>query len=186
MSEQGQTDLKRFNNDWYHTGRNVFVRTAWFILQGTLFSGWIPGSGWRVALLRLFGARIGSGVVIKPRVIVKYPWNLVIGDYNWIGEKVWLDNLGKIETGPHCCISQGAFLLCGNHNYKKDTFDLVIGDIKLEQGVWIGAGSMVTPGITCYEHSVLTAGSIATKNLESYGIYTGNPAEKVRQRTITA
>jgi putative colanic acid biosynthesis acetyltransferase WcaF len=75
-------------------------------------------------------------------------------------------------------------LLCGNHNYKKTTFDLMVGEITLEDGVWIGAQALVAPGITCHNHSILTAGSIATKNLDAYGIYIGNPAVKVRERNI--
>jgi putative colanic acid biosynthesis acetyltransferase WcaF len=182
--EQGQTDLSKFNNDWYKTGRNVWVRFAWFLFQGTLFSSWIPGSGWRRILLKLFGARIGKNVVIKPRMIVKYPWNISIGENSWIGEKVWLDSLGKIAIGPNCCISQGALLLCGNHDYKAPGFDLMVGDIALAEGVWIGARCVITAGVNCASHSVLSAGSIASKNLEAYSIYAGNPAVKVRERSI--
>lgn len=137
-------------------------------------------------MLRLFGARIGKGVVIKPRVNVKYPWNLSIGEYTWLGENVWIDNLGKVSIGSNCCISQGALLLCGNHNYRKTTFDLIVGDITLENGVWIGANALVCPGVTCRSHAVLSAGSVATSDMESYKIYSGNPAVAVRERNIEA
>ena len=80
-------------------------------------------------LLRLFGANVGRGVVLKPRVTIKYPWKLAVGEHSWIGENVWIDNLGQVTIGNHCCLSQGALLLCGNHNYKKATFDLMVGDI---------------------------------------------------------
>ena len=55
---------------------------------------------------------------------IKYPWFLAIGDHTWIGEKVWIDNLAEVAIGANCCVSQGAMLLCGNHNYKKSTFEL--------------------------------------------------------------
>jgi putative colanic acid biosynthesis acetyltransferase WcaF len=135
-------------------------------------------------LLRLFGASVGKGVIIKPRVNIKYPWKLTIGNHVWIGEGVWIDNLGEVSIGDHSCISQGAMLLCGNHNYKKSSFDLMVGDIVLEEGVWVGAHAVVCPGVTCHSHSVLTVKSIATSNLESYTIYQGNPAIKVKAREM--
>ena len=84
--------------------------------------------------------------------------------------------------GDHACISQGAMLLCGNHNYKKDTFDLITDKIILEQGVWIGAQSVVCPGVIARSHAILTTGSIATKDLDDHGIYRGNPAVFIRKR----
>jgi putative colanic acid biosynthesis acetyltransferase WcaF len=135
-------------------------------------------------LLRIFGAEIGKRVVIKPRVNIKYPWNISIGENAWIGERVWLDSLDKINIGANACISQGAMLICGNHNYKKLTFDLIVKEINLQDGVWIGAGAVVCSGVTCKSHSVLTSGSVATDNLEAYSIYQGNPAVKIKERII--
>lgn len=105
-----------------------------------------------------------------------------IGDYTWIGEDVWIDNLNEVKIGSNCCISQGAFLLCGNHNYKKDNFDLVVKPVIIEDGVWIGAKSVVCPGVTAFSHSVLAVGSVATQDLEQGLIYQGNPAIAKRQR----
>ncbi len=132
----------------------------------------------------MFGANVGKNVVVKPRVNIKYPWNISIGDNAWIGEKVWLDSLGKINIGSNVCLSQSAMLICGNHNYKKSTFDLMVGNIILEEGVWIGAGAMVCGNIICKTHAVLTAGSVAANDLESYSVYQGNPAVKIKERII--
>jgi len=127
---------------------------------------------------------VGQGVLIKPSVNIKYPWLLEIGNNVWIGEGVWIDNLAKVTIGDNVCISQGAMLLCGNHDYKKSTFDLIIGEILLEEGVWIGAKTVVCPGVTCKPHSILTVGSVASKDLEPYSIYKGNPAVFVKNREI--
>lgn len=145
-----------------------------------------PSSGLKVFWLKAFGAQIGTGVVIKPGVNIKYPWNLTIGDHCWIGEGVWIDNLDQVSIGNHVCISQGAFLLCGNHNYKISTFDLMIAPIVLKEGSWVGAKSIVGPGVTLESHAVLALGSVASSNLESYGIYRGNPAMLVKKRNIEA
>jgi putative colanic acid biosynthesis acetyltransferase WcaF len=141
-----------------------------------------PFSGLRVLVLKIFGAKIGTGVVIKPNVNIKYPWKLEMGNNIWIGEKVWIDNLGEVKIGNNVCLSQGAMLLCGNHNYKKVEFDLLVGDITLEEGVWIGARSIVCPGVSCKSHSILSVNSVAAKTLEAYTIYQGNPAVEVRKR----
>jgi putative colanic acid biosynthesis acetyltransferase WcaF len=135
-------------------------------------------------LLRLFGARVGVGVVIKPGVNIKYPWRLSIGDWSWIGEGVWIDNLADVTIGSHVCISQGAMLLTGNHDYKSNTFDLIIESIIIKDGCWIGARSTVCPGVHCGEHAVLAVGSIATKSLKAWTIYQGNPALPLRERIV--
>jgi putative colanic acid biosynthesis acetyltransferase WcaF len=144
----------------------------------------MPISAVKVVLLRLFGAKIGKGVVIKPNVNIKYPWLLEIGSYVWIGEQVWIDNLANVIIGDHVCISQGALLLCGNHNYKKPSFDLLVGKITIEEGAWIGAKAVVCPNVTVHSHAILSVVSVATKNLEPYAIYQGNPAIKIRDRKI--
>ena len=144
------------------------------------------GSGYKRFLLRLFGARIGKGVVIKPSVQIKYPWKLEIGDHSWIGEHCWIDNLAQVRIGAHCCLSQRSMLLCGNHDYSKTTFDLITGDITLESGAWLGAGAMLGPGVTMGSHSVLAAMSMASSDLSPYTVYRGNPAVEVRERRILA
>lgn len=180
-----QTDLSKYNNKWYNTGAGSIKRFLWYFTNvAFLMSPFIPFSGIKVFLLKIYGARIGKGVVIKPSVNIKYPWKLEIGDYSWIGEEVWIDNLDFVKIGSNCCISQGALLLCGNHNYSKSTFDLMISPITLEDGVWIGAKSTVTGGVTCHSHSVLSAGSITSKDLNAYSIYKSHQLVEVKKRTI--
>ncbi|WP_066759369.1 WcaF family extracellular polysaccharide biosynthesis acetyltransferase [Crocinitomix algicola] len=179
-----RVDLAKFSNPDYQPG-GTLKRGIWFFLNKLfIINKYNPSSGLRKFILRLFGAKIGTGVVIKPGVNIKYPWFLSIGNYSWIGEDVWIDNLGKVQIGSNVCISQGALLLCGNHNYKKEKFDLMVGDIVLEDGVWIGAKALVTGGVVCETHAVLSAGSVTSKNLNSYSIYQGNPSRFVRERTI--
>ena len=123
--------------------------------------------------------------MIKPNVNIKYPWKLRLGNYVWIGESVWIDNLDNITIGNHVCISQGAMLICGSHNYKKQSFDLITKEIILNDGVWVGAKSIILPGVIAESHAILSAGSVMSKNLENFTIYKGNPAEKVGPRTIS-
>jgi putative colanic acid biosynthesis acetyltransferase WcaF len=136
-------------------------------------------------VLRAFGAAIGVNVTIKPRVNITFPWKLTVGDHVWLGEECWLLNLERVTIGSHVCISQRAFLCTGSHDYKRPGFNLITRPITLENGVWIGAGCWVGPGVTAASHAVLAMGSVATQNLGPYGIYRGNPATLVKQRVIS-
>lgn len=170
-------DLSKYNNSWYNPGGNLLKRTFWYFTNVIFLKNHLnPLSGLKIWLLRIFGAEIGKGVVIKPGVNIKYPWLLKIGNYTWIGEDVWIDNLAQVTIGANCCISQGAMLLCGNHNYKLPTFDLIVKPIMLEDGVWIGAQSVICPGVTARSHSVLAVGSYVSTEMLPYTVYRGNPA----------
>lgn len=178
-------DLSYYDNSWYNPGKSFFKRICWYFINVLFFINPLnPSSRIKIALLRLFGAKIGKGVVIKPGVNVKYPWSLEVGNNTWIGENVWIDNLVKTTIGNNVCISQGAMLLCGNHNYKKQTFDLMVGEITIEDGAWVGAKSIVCPGVILHTHSMLGVLSVANHDLDAYFIYQGNPAKQVRERVI--
>lgn len=171
------TDLSRYDNSWYNPGGSGLKRTLWYFVNAIFIKNHLnPLSSLKVGLLRMFGGRIGRGVVIKPGVNIKYPWMLSIGDYSWIGEDVWIDNLARVEIGANCCVSQGAMLLCGNHNYKLQTFDLIVKPITIGDGAWIGAKSVVCPGVSVGENAILTVASIATSDLLPDTIYQGTPA----------
>ena len=166
-----QTDLSKYDNSWFHIGARRLKVVVWYFINVFFLNcSWNPSSGLKVRLLRIFGANIGKGVVIKPSVNIKYPWNLSIGDYSWIGENVWIDNLVQVTIGS---------------NVKLPTFDLIVKPIVIENGAWVGAKSTVCPGVTMSSHSVLSVGSVASKDLASYSVYRGNPATFVTKRIIS-
>ena len=184
MCNMKKVDLSKFNNNWYKPANKLKI-LVWYFVNMFVFKTLLPiPSSVKARVLRIFGAKVGNGVVIKPNVSIKYPWFLTIGDNCWIGEDVWIDNLAHVNIESNVCLSQGAYLLTGSHDYKKEAFDLLLGEIVLEYGVWIGAKATVCPGVTCKSHSVLAVGSVATKDLEEYGVYQGNPAVWKRERVI--
>jgi len=179
-----KVDLSAYNNDHFRPG-SIWKRAIWLVLSAVIFESSIfPFTGLKAGLLRAFGAKIGRGVVVKIKVSIKYPWFLEIGDHSWIGEGVWIDNLTLVSIGKNVCLSQGAMLLTGNHDYSSATFDLREAPITIEEGAWIGAKAIVCPGITVKSHAVLAVGSVATTHLDAYTVYAGNPAVAKRQRTI--
>jgi putative colanic acid biosynthesis acetyltransferase WcaF len=161
------------------------MRIIWFVVNAlVLMNPLNPSSKSKVLILRLFGASIGNKVILKPGINVKYPWNIEIGNYSWIGERVWLDSITNIKIGCNTCISQGAYLCTGNHDWTDPTFSLQVEPITIEDGVWIGARVLVMPGVTVSSHSVIAAGSSLTKDTEPFMIYAGNPAVKIKKRNI--
>lgn len=181
---RARTNLSEYNNSWYKPG-SFLKQLAWHITGRIFINTYLPFPMLiKVLVLKVFGAKIGQHVTIKPKVNIKYPWFLEIEDYVWIGENVWIDNLASVTLCSNSCLSQGAMLLTGNHNFTKSTFDLILGAIKIESGAWIGARATVCPGVTVHSHAVLTVNSVATKNLEAYGIYQGNPCVFVKTRNL--
>jgi putative colanic acid biosynthesis acetyltransferase WcaF len=179
-----QTDLSKFDTGEYKGGPKLKV-LLWLFFNYYIFDSAFP---WPYSikrwLLRAFGAKVGNGFVIKQKVRIKYPWRLNIGENCWIGESVWIDNLDNVTIGNNVCVSQGALLLTGNHDYTVSNFPYRLGKIHIEDGVWIGAKSVVCPGVVCKSHSILTVNSVATRQLEAWSIYSGNPAVFVRNRTM--
>lgn len=178
--ELSEFDAGNFNKGASKTKQLIWIVFNAIFLKNPLMVFMKP----KVFILRLFGAKIGKSIVIKPSVNIKFPWKLEIGNDVWIGEDVWIDNLDNVKIGNNVCISQGAFLLTGNHDYKSIAFDYKNAPIVLEDGVWLGAKTIVCPGVTCCSHSILSVGSVATKNLESFGVYQGNPSTIIRKREI--
>jgi len=182
---QGRVDLSRFSAGDFDRGASRLKEALWILVR-TLFFEWLPGRwyGPRRALLRAFGAKIGKGVVVKPGVRILFPWKLTVGDNCWIGEGSWLLNLAEITLEDNVALAQRVFLATGNHDYNSPTFDLMNKPIRVCRGAWLTSGTYVGPGVTVGEHAVLGLGAVATKDLEPYGVYRGNPAEKVAVRRI--
>ncbi len=185
-SARKQVDLSRFDNSkTFDPGAGVVKRTVWYFVNALMFQNpAFPFRSPKPRLLRLFGAQVGKGVVIHPNVNIKFPWKLRIGDHSWIGQRVWLDNLDRLTIGNNVVISQGAMIIQGSHDYKKVDYPTYSKPVVLEDGCWIGAGALVTLGVTVKSHAVLAAGSVATKDLDAYTIYQGNPAVPVRERIV--
>ena len=176
-------DRYRTPSGW-HPGTPFLLQCIWFCLGLPLLSArWLPGSAWRVLLLRVFGARIGVGCRIKPGLRVKFPWRLQVGQACWLAEDAWLDNLAPITLGDRVCISQGAYLCTGNHDFRSPGFDLCLGPITICSDVWIAAHAVLAPGTDVGSGAVVALGAVVSGRVEGGAIVRGNPAVVVGQRS---
>jgi putative colanic acid biosynthesis acetyltransferase WcaF len=178
MSSQNLGD---YNNSWFERGRPRWVEILW-ILASLLINSGVPGSKVRIFILSLFGADIATGVVIKSRVRITFPWRLSVGKDSWIGEGVWLDNLAQVEIGSDCCLSQGAYICTGNHDWSSKNFDLVLKPVSIMDGTWVGAFARIAPGVTLGENSVVAMGGVITGDVPESAVYGGNPATLIKAR----
>jgi len=176
--------LDLFHSRDFERGRSRSVEGLWLMVSWLFVDSWLPGSALRAFWLRLFGARIGRGVRLKPRLRVKFPWRLAVGDHAWLGEGVWIDNLALVTVGDHCCISQASYLCTGSHDWSREDFALTVSPIALEDQCWVGARAVLGPGVTMHQGAVLGLAGVALADLEPWSVYLGNPAARVRSRHV--
>jgi putative colanic acid biosynthesis acetyltransferase WcaF len=178
-------DLARTHPGVYRPGRPFVVRAIWLVVEAlVLLNPVVTSYRLKTLVLRLFGATIGDGLLIKPGVHVKYPWRLTIGAHCWLGERAWLDNMEDVVLGSNVVISQGAYLCTGNHDWSDPVMPLAPAPITIGDGAWVGAFAKVAPGRTIGAGSVLALGAVALTDTEPWGIYAGNPAERTGTREL--
>lgn len=180
-------DLSSYDNTAHQSGAGKIKMILWYYINLFFFkSAWFPFISFKRFLLKVFGAKLGKGVIIKPSVNIKYPWKLTVGNHVWIGEGAWIDNLEPVFLGDSVCLSQNALLLTGGHSINRSSFDYESGPIYLEEGVWIGAQAIVGQNVRCGSHSVLGINSVAETDLQAFTIYKGNPAISILKRNLTS
>jgi putative colanic acid biosynthesis acetyltransferase WcaF len=181
--ERNVQDLGRYRNPPDLRGRSAVQVQLWWLVQALLFNT-SPQFlyGWRRWLLRLFGAKIGQGVIIRPSVRVTYPWKLEIGDRAWVGDQVELYTLDRIRIGEDAVVSQFSKLITGSHDFEKPTFDMVTKPITIESQAWVAADCFIAPGVTVGRGAVVLARSLVTKDVPGMAVVAGQPATIRRQR----
>ena len=175
--------LDQFKLPTNFRGRGPITVQLWWVIQALFFKN-SPQIfyGWRCFLLRLFGAKVGKKVVIRPSVTITYPWKVSIGDYSWIGDDVVLYSLGEIIIGKNVVISQRAYICTGSHDYTKLDFPIVAKKIMIEDECWLATDVYVGPGITVGKGTVVGARSSVFNNLPNGKVCFGTPARVVKER----
>ncbi|MGK8205858.1 putative colanic acid biosynthesis acetyltransferase [Burkholderia cenocepacia] len=176
-------DLSKFRMPIGFRGRPAWLVQLWWLVEAILFR---PSPqilyGWRRALLRLFGAQVGKGVIIRPTAHITYPWKVTIGDFSWIGDHVTLYSLGPIEIGEHSVLSQNSYICAGDHDYRAVDFPIRAHLTKVGDQVWLASGVFVAPGVQIGDGAVVGARSTVTSNLPKGMVCIGTPARAVKVR----
>lgn len=184
MNERNRyQDLASFRLPKDFRGRSAMIVQVWWVVQMTLFA-LSPQFmfGWRRFLLRLFGARVGEGVLVRPSVRITYPWKVSIGARSWLGDNAELYSLGEIEIGSDVVISQRSYLCSASHDYTKPTFDIFDEKIVVEDQVWLATDVYIAPGLTIGRGAVVGARSSVFQNMPAGMLCYGSPAKPVRPR----
>jgi putative colanic acid biosynthesis acetyltransferase WcaF len=177
-------------NEDTHTGpsfslRNRWARLIWGLVYFFLFQfSPTPLHSWRSFLLRSFGAKVGKGVHVYPKVKIWAPWNLELGDHCGVANEVTIYSQGKITIGDKAVISQGVHLCAGTHDYTQHGFPLITKPIRIGNQAWIAAEAFVHPGITVGKGCVIGARSVVTKDMPDWTICSGFPCKPIKPRIM--
>lgn len=168
-------------------GRSAVVVQLWWLVQATLFA-YSPQFmfGWRRWLLKLFGAKVGQGVLVRPSVKTTYPWKVTLGDFSWVGDDVILYSLGEIEIGKNVVISQRSYLCAASHDYSQPNFSIFAKKVTIGEEAWLAADVFVAPGVSVGAGAVVGARSSVFHDLPSMMVCVGSPAKPIKPRFSTA
>jgi putative colanic acid biosynthesis acetyltransferase WcaF len=141
-----------------------------------------PLHAWRSMLLRIFGAKMGPNCHFYPSSRVWAPWNLICADQVTAGDGTEIYNPAPVRLGSHAILSQQAYLCGATHDFDDPAFPLLAYAMDVGGYAWICARACVAPGVKVGEGAVLGLASVATRDLEPWGVYAGVPAVKVKER----
>jgi len=176
-------DLSLFKVPEGFRGRPAWFVQLWWFVQAVLFQGSPQFAyGYRAMLLRVFGAKVGKGVIIRPSATITYPWKVSIGDHAWIGDDAVLYSLGEIEIGAHAVVSQRSYLCAGDHDYRAIDFTIRGQKISIGPECWIAADTYVAPGVNIGARSVIGARSGVFSDIPADMVCVGSPCKPLKRR----
>ena len=176
FTHQALVDLSKYEQSNFERGRPTWFILLWWFVQAIAFPLSLHNfSSFRCWLLRLFGAKIGKKVVIRPTARFTYPWKVEIGDYSWIGDNVVFYSIDRIQIGSHSTISQKSYLCTASHDFQKEAFDLVTAAIRIGNGAWVATDCFVAPGITIGDNAVIGARSNVFRDIPNQQVAWGSP-----------
>ncbi len=183
VPEKNIQQLDAFKLPTGFRGRSAIIVQLWWLVQSTLFACSPQFMfGWRRWLLKLFGAKVGKGVLLRPSVKVTYPWKVTLGDFVWLGDDVVLYSLGEIEIGANAVVSQRSYLCAASHDYTQPDFPIYAKKVCIGAQAWLATDVFVAPGVTVGEGAVVGARSSVFHDLPPMMVCVGCPAKAIKPR----
>ncbi len=178
-------DLGRYDQSHFDRGRSGWFILVWWFVQAIAFP-LTPhfANALRARILRAFGAKIGSNVVIRPTARFTYPWKVEIGDNSWVGDDVVFYSFEPIRLGEHCVVSQKSYLCTGSHDLSDPTFKLTTAPIQIGNGAWVATDCFVAPGVTIGANTVVGARSSVFRDLPAAMVCVGSPCKPLKPRVM--
>ena len=162
--------------------RGIMTMALWMVVEALLVTNSLQvSSGIRIRALRAFGARIGSGVIIRPRVRLKFPWKLAIGDRSWIGEGVWFHNQDRITIGSAVVVSQETFVTTESHRARTD-MGLITRRVVIEDGAWLTSRCIVLGGSHVGKSALLRPMTVVKSDVPPNAVVSGPDYTMVGER----
>lgn len=162
-------------NPFISIGKNTFIEKG---------AKLIPVGGWGVAGHIVIGDNcyIGKGAMLIPQ-----GGDIVIGDHSSVNPYTILFGMGGLRIGNYVRIGPRCVIVPQNHNYSKkdvviDKQGMTSKGVVIGDDVWFGTGVTVLDGVTINDGCVFGGGAVVTKDTESYGVYVGVPAKKIKER----
>jgi putative colanic acid biosynthesis acetyltransferase WcaF len=160
-------NLAGFLGTGYDKGRPRSTQLLWLVVSRTIVMKWWCPNLVRVRILRMFGAQIGEGTLIRADVKIHWPWKLRVDARTWIGEEAWILNLEPVTIGTNTCVSQGVFICTGSHDRKSPTFEFDNAPITIGDSVWIATRATILRGVHIADGATVGAGALVTRNVAS-------------------
>jgi putative colanic acid biosynthesis acetyltransferase WcaF len=185
LTDRAWIDLTTYDQSNFDRGRPGWYILLWWLVQAIAFP-LTPhfASGLRARILRLFGAQVGTSVLIRPTARFTYPWKVKIGDSSWIGDDVVFYSLDRITIGDHCVISQKTYLCTGSHDIHDPSFGLTTAAIAIGNGAWVAADCFIAPGVQIGANTVVGARSTVLSDMPAGKVGWGSPCRVKYDRAM--
>ena len=182
---QAEVQLSRFRPDGLERGRGRTIEILWWLAKLAFIQSGFP---WPMSfkrwLLIRFGAKVGDGLYIRPRVNIHFPWKLICGDNVWIGEGTVILNLEPVTLEHDVALAHEVYIAAAGHDVTDEYFRYANAPVIVRSGAWLATRAFVGPGVEVGRGSVVSAGAVVVKNVEPGAIVAGVPAKVIGKRII--